>query len=115
MWMLQTLAAVVVSCWGLVGWQLPALVPAKPGVTLDNFRRLHTGMTQPEVQRVLGGPGKYEVILRSGFGACASEEWSDGKTIGVLLIYDAEGLVLHGVASDEHDPCYPYDGELLPR
>jgi SmpA / OmlA family len=35
---------------------LPRLLPPKPGVTLDNFRRLHRGMTKEEVDAILGGP-----------------------------------------------------------
>jgi hypothetical protein len=38
---------------GLLLWPKP---PA-PGVTMENFRRLRVGMTQPQAEAVLGGPG----------------------------------------------------------
>jgi len=30
-----------------------------PGVTVANFRRLHKGMTEKEVEAIMGGPGKF--------------------------------------------------------
>jgi hypothetical protein len=44
---------------GLLGLAaVPRLLPPKPGVTLENFRRLHRGMTKEEVDVLLGGPGE---------------------------------------------------------
>jgi hypothetical protein len=34
------------------------LRPPKPGVTPENFRRLYKGVSEPEAEAVLGGPGK---------------------------------------------------------
>jgi hypothetical protein len=36
----------------VVMWQRPA--PPAPGVTLENFRRLHVGMTEAQVEAILG-------------------------------------------------------------
>jgi hypothetical protein len=37
-------------------WRCPS--PPAPGVTLDNFRRLHKGLTLTEMAAILGGPGE---------------------------------------------------------
>jgi hypothetical protein len=49
----------VVGFWvagaGLRLW--PQVRVAAPGVTLASFRRLHVGMTEPQVEAILGGKG----------------------------------------------------------
>jgi hypothetical protein len=42
-----------------------------PGVTPENFRRLHKGMTRDEVQAILGGPGSFQQRGTDSFG----EKW----------------------------------------
>jgi hypothetical protein len=41
----------------LIGWRWLA-PPLVPGVTVENFRRLHGGMTEAEIEAILGEPGK---------------------------------------------------------
>jgi hypothetical protein len=36
----------------------PLLNPPRPGVTQENFRRVHKGMSEEEVEAILGGPGE---------------------------------------------------------
>jgi hypothetical protein len=53
------LAVGLVVCLGLVGLVIvPQLEPPKPGVTVENFRRLHQGMTFEEVGAILDAPGQ---------------------------------------------------------
>lgn len=52
------LFAVVLA--SLIGVGIYLLLPPKPGVTLENFRRLHVGMTRSEVESILGTPDEQE-------------------------------------------------------
>src|ERR1700722_5688285 len=56
-------------CWGilasvvfvsLAGVGVYLLIPPTPGVTRENFRRLHKGMTREKVLEVLGSSGQEE-------------------------------------------------------
>ncbi len=47
------------ACLALLGALLVRLTrdSVKPGVTVENFRLLHKGMTEEEVESIMGGPG----------------------------------------------------------
>ena len=53
--LLVALATCLIGGSGLIFWNF--LVPFKPGVTAKNFCRLHEGMTQAEVEVILGQRG----------------------------------------------------------
>jgi hypothetical protein len=56
---------VLLLCLGVLSlvvvWQRPRPVP---GVTLENFRRLHKGMTSKQVEAILGEPGEAFLLGR---------------------------------------------------
>jgi hypothetical protein len=52
------LVAVSLAAGMLLYFLLPVLNPPQPGVTPENFRRLHKGMSQEEVEAILGSPGQ---------------------------------------------------------
>jgi hypothetical protein len=54
---------IVVSLVLMGGGTIYCLMPPKPGVTLGNFRRVHTGLTEKEVEAILGSP-----VEKTGFG-----------------------------------------------
>jgi hypothetical protein len=61
-----------------------------PGVTPDNFRRLHEDMTRDEVQAILGCPGKFQFRMTGSHGEgwhgeeCSINLWfSDFVRVGV--------------------------------
>src|ERR1700722_13886413 len=46
----------------LIGVGVYLLIPPNPGVTLENFRRLHEGMSREEVESILGSKGTLKGI-----------------------------------------------------
>ena len=50
---LMVAAVAVVGCAGLV---VLTILPSLPGIGRANFARIEIGMTQPEVEELLGGP-----------------------------------------------------------
>ena len=55
-------------------WSLAPI--QKPGITVDNFRRLALGMTEAEVESILGRPGVFEA---------ASPHWKRWIENGILI------------------------------
>jgi hypothetical protein len=53
--------------------------PLEPGVTIENFRRLHKGMTKEEVETVLGSDPKYRL------GRWAEHWRTDDLSITILM------------------------------
>jgi hypothetical protein len=72
----------------VVRWQRPA--PPAPGFTLDNFRCLHIGMTEAQVEAILGtaqdkwrGDGVWVWVYESADRRVGAEiGFSDGEAIG---------------------------------
>jgi hypothetical protein len=53
------LVLLVVVGWLAVAW----LAPSRPGITRENYERIQQGMTQHEVERLLGEPGQDGLAL----------------------------------------------------
>ena len=62
----------ILAILGLVAAQW--LSPWKPGISVNNFRRLTLGMTEAEVESILGRPGEFE--LRSPHW----KQWNENGT-----------------------------------
>jgi hypothetical protein len=48
------------ACLGFVGANWALHLRMTPGVNVENFRRLTLGMTEAEVEQILGRPGEFE-------------------------------------------------------
>jgi hypothetical protein len=99
-----------------------------PSISRDNYERVEAGMTEREVERIIGTrPGGYEVFY--GPGDRLSQEWADpegvvrwGNGYGILSVgYNAEGRVCtkqleynsHSVP--EHPELWPWWKRLFNR
>jgi hypothetical protein len=60
---------------GLIGSGVYLLIPPKPGVTRENFRCLHKGMSQRQVAAILGSEGKVIGVM-TGVSILG---WKDGE------------------------------------
>ena len=72
----------------LVGFGIYFLTPPKPGVTRENFRRLHKGMTQEEVESILGGKGRIDgLMIRPYLGERGThvEDWRNQIYISITF------------------------------
>src|SRR5689334_5221586 len=76
------LVAGVVLLLGLaalpVVWQA---LPPRQGVTPENFYRIRRGMTEQEVEAILGGPGAWDpspCIVREGWQRHRAKGWGTG-------------------------------------
>jgi hypothetical protein len=109
------LAAGAVLCFGIVGWHLPWSTPPKPGVTRENFQRLHKGMADDAVQSILGAAGEYSVgLMKRNPWLAYVREWR-GQEVAILVAFDSDGLVLEGglVDSQDHRELLPDNESLL--
>jgi hypothetical protein len=71
------LAAIGLGAFGIAR----SILRPEPGVTRENFRRLHFWMSPQEAETILGGPAKDKQYVTGGF----IEHWkSDGLTICLL-------------------------------
>jgi hypothetical protein len=52
----RLLAASALLLLPLIGFGVYLLIPPNPGVTVENFHRLHKGMMLEQVETLLGGP-----------------------------------------------------------
>jgi hypothetical protein len=98
--LLSVIAAVTLS---LIGAAVYWSIPPKPGLTLDNFRFLHRGMTQEQVVAVLASEGEA--------GGISTLYWHRGD-ITVVIRFDA---LPNGTARDGKylDFDAPGDGSAL--
>jgi hypothetical protein len=68
----------------------------EPAVTWDNFERIQNGISEPEVQAILGGPGEmsrpFSPEDRLPRGA-VRKEWH-GKIMQVFVDFDENGRVI---------------------
>jgi hypothetical protein len=79
------IAAVTLS---LIGAAVYWSIPPKPGLTLENFRFLHRGMTQEQVVVVLGSEGEVS--------ASSTLYWHSGDVTVVILFDVPNGTVRDG-------------------
>lgn len=88
---LGLLAVAGLAVGGFLVW---CLVPPAPGVTVDNYHRLRPGMTEVEVERILGEPGNDDVLHREfpGEPVKGVKGWY-GKGITILVTFDEQGHV----------------------
>jgi hypothetical protein len=117
--------ALVMTALGAFLW----FATPTPGVTRDNFRRLKLGMTEPEAERLLGGPGEVNPVPFSYVGTRELEWTGNGVTIRLRFrqycrIFDLErpdgqmalyqGLLMRP-DSDEWEPVEASHDDLLTR
>ena len=84
---------------GLVALTLVVVVlidrPSKPGVTVENFKRLHKGMTEEEVEAIFGRPADHKSYMTlqnlrdwDGPGFRVHLVFSLGEAHGFLVFLD---------------------------
>ncbi len=84
------LALILVSGLGIIAILLFLVVPGTPpGVTKENFARVHKGMTERRVQALLGRPADR---VRPDKNCCSAEWYEDGYWIRIAF---EDGLVDH--------------------
>jgi hypothetical protein len=72
-------------------------IPPKPAITLENFRRLHGGMTQEQVEAILGSKGKTTETRYADKGTFSTVRWQGNEgAIWITFViypsgYPAEG------------------------
>jgi len=66
----------IISWLAFVGMLLNSHLAMSPGVNAENFRRLRLGMTQAEVERIMGRPGEFEL---------KSQHWRQWKENGTFI------------------------------
>jgi hypothetical protein len=83
---------------GLVALVVWLFVPPKPGVTAENFHRLRRGMSEQEVEAILGKPGEATVSFTFGPDTYWAGEHSqvdvwfiDGRVYRARLLYKGDG------------------------
>jgi hypothetical protein len=69
---------------------LHALEPT-PGVTVQNYLRLRVGMSEREIEGILGRPGNPMLEGRSVYG----EIWSTDKFL-IIAVFNREGCLVEG-------------------
>jgi hypothetical protein len=109
--------AVVVAAVAVVLW------PKPPRVTWESFDRLHTGMSRPEVEAILGPPGNYTTSPPGAMGESIVQDAETGEqdAPGVTgLIWIAEAGIIEvnfdnvGQASRiVYSPLTPLNQNLL--
>jgi len=96
------LGAGTLALLGLVGYllllQASLIPPLRPGVTHENFRRLHAGMTEDEAAAILGCPGGEAIRVGGGL---TSRKWGDGKLLSVVLYLNESGRVQAGFLTEQ--------------
>jgi len=83
----------------LIGIGVYVLIPPKPGVTLENFRRLYRGMTPEKVEAILG-PATRSYHCSHG-EECFHVDWYTDNTSIQMTFTDAEQVAMHGYFRDE--------------
>jgi hypothetical protein len=87
---------------GLFGYlllsQASLAPPLRPGVTKENFRNLHAGMTADDAAAILGCPGGEAILVGGGQ---THRTWSDGKSLSVVLYFNQSGRVLTGWLTEQ--------------
>jgi hypothetical protein len=78
---------------------LPRMLAPKPGVTLENFRRIRRGMTLAEVEAAFGRPAD-ERVDSAEQHTCL--EWAEGQYCVTIVFED--GLVEWGMLQDSAYP-----------
>jgi hypothetical protein len=95
-WLLWLGCFPFVVCFALLGLQL---LPPVPGVTLGNYERIQVGMTQQEVETILGRPADRDAdaravvnnaLWREEFKALA---WRSGEAAEVWVLFHENGTV----------------------
>jgi hypothetical protein len=74
---------------GAAGVVLAWFATPTPGVTLENYQRLRHGMTEREVQDVLGGPGEPISFFKGVKG------W-EGQEVDVFVVFAGGAPSLEG-------------------
>jgi hypothetical protein len=99
--------SLLLGCLALVALvAVPRLLAPKPGVTVENFRRLHRGMTKEEVDAILGGPGEVSGFINN---MARTRDWhGDHCTVSIM----SSSLATLDAASGE---IRTDDGRLLLR
>jgi hypothetical protein len=94
-WRRLVLAVGLLACPGLLVFLArplpPPLLPLQPGVTPENFRRLHEGMSTGEVKAILGEPEERLHNSDTLFWVWKGE----GCRIGIAFCVDAFAGELH--------------------
>jgi len=87
-------AAILVAGWLAVSaWlALPHFGLAR-GITEANFRRLSPGMTQAEVEAILGAPNPLPELARKGEAFWDANAMLGFRYVGIHVYYDSEGRV----------------------
>ncbi len=90
-WVLSLGVAVALACLVFL-----ALQPPRPGVNHRNLKRIQRGMTEPQVEQILGGPGEdyhYKEGVRSRI-------WMEKqhRRGGIIVHFDNDGRVDQAVA-----------------
>jgi hypothetical protein len=90
----------LLGCLGLVALvAVPRLVGLRPGVTVDNFRRLHPGMPEQEVAGILGRPGEQCEPGEPSWNGIYCRRWS--STSCVVEVWFIGGVAQSGEAKTE--------------
>src|SRR5262245_18822576 len=88
------LGAVVLAPFGLAGllFALHLAFP-EPGVTWDNFQRIQDGMSEQEVEAILGGPGKTQSGSSEDCPPQGTVKTWHGTIMEVFVVFDERGTV----------------------
>ena len=101
-WLVLLVSALVITCLGLFIFQQP-----RPGVNHRNLQRIQNGMTETQVEEILGGTGSHFGAndLRAGARARIWLEKKNGRG-GIIVYFDEQGEVYRAFAfpQDEVPP-----------
>jgi hypothetical protein len=94
----------------LVGIGVYFSVPPKPGITRENFLRIHKGMPEEQVRSIFGSMGEpRDFLARHTDHEMHLTVWNGGD--GVVWIVFDEGKADAGVFDPEHGLSVPLGGE----
>ena len=55
------------------------LIPSEPKITVENIQKIKTGMSQKDVEKIFGAPGKVVSKSQMGGKEAKSVLWEDSK------------------------------------
>jgi hypothetical protein len=94
-WRLLLLGAGVLALVGVAGLLVLWFTTPEPGVTKANYRRLGVGMTEAEVEHVLGRQGKLIPTGGDSTVVIVTKEWYEGD-LGIVLWLDSDHRLMGG-------------------